>query len=117
MEGKKLGRVEVAPTTVARLASQAVVGCYGVVGMAQKDLGAGIAALLQPASHHRGVEVKLEDDQIVVDLYVIIEYGTRIVTVARNIQTSVKYSLEKALGIPVAAINVHVQGLRVSSGD
>ncbi len=117
MDGNKLGRVEVAPTTIARLASQAVVGCYGVVGMARKDLGAGIAELLQPGSHHRGVEVKLVGDQIVVDLYVIIEYGTRVVTVAQNIQSSVKYGLEKALGIPVAAINVHVQGLRVSNRD
>jgi uncharacterized alkaline shock family protein YloU len=61
------------------------------------------------------VDVHVENDQIVIDLYVVIEYGTRIITVARNIQSAVKYSLEKALAMPVAAVNVHVQDLRVSA--
>jgi uncharacterized alkaline shock family protein YloU len=51
----------------------------------------------------------------VIDLYVVIEYGTRIATVARNIQSVVKYTVEKALGVPVVAVNVHVQDLRISS--
>ena len=54
--------------------------------------------------------------QIVIDLYVVIEYGTRIATVAQNIQSVVKYTVEKALGVPVVAVNVHVQDLRVSCG-
>jgi len=45
---------------------------------------------------------------------VVIQYGTRITMVAHNIQSGVKYNLEKALGIPVTAVNVHVQDLRVS---
>jgi uncharacterized alkaline shock family protein YloU len=61
------------------------------------------------------VDVHIENDQIIIDLYVVIEYGTRIITVARNIQSAVKYSLEKALGMPVAAVNVHVQDLRISA--
>jgi uncharacterized alkaline shock family protein YloU len=36
--------------------------------------------------------------------------------VSRNIQSAVKYTLEKALGMPVSAINIHVQDLRIS-GD
>jgi uncharacterized alkaline shock family protein YloU len=115
MEENRLGRIEVSPTAIASLASQAVLECYGVVGMASKDLASGIVEILQPASHRRGVDVQLKDDQIVVDLYVVIEYGTRIGVVARNIQSVVKYAMEKALGVPVTAINVHVQDLRVSA--
>jgi uncharacterized alkaline shock family protein YloU len=33
--------------------------------------------------------------------------------VANGVMSSVKYALEQALGMPIAAINVHVQGLRV----
>jgi uncharacterized alkaline shock family protein YloU len=115
MEETSLGRIEVSPTAIASLASQAVLECYGVVGMATKDLASGIVQVLAPASHRRGVTVHLGDDRIVVDLYVVIEYGTRISTVAHNIQSGVKYALEKALGVPVVAVNVHVQDLRVSS--
>jgi uncharacterized alkaline shock family protein YloU len=114
MEETRLGRVEVSPTAIASIASQAVLECYGVVGMSTKDLASGIVQILQPASHRRGVDVHTDDDQVVVDLYVVIEYGTRITMVAQNIQSVVKYSLEKALSVPVTAVNVHVQDLRVS---
>lgn len=115
MEQTSLGKVEVSATAIASLASQAVLECYGVVGMATKDLASGIVEILQPTSHRRGVQVHIASDRIGVDLYVVIEYGTRIATVARNIQSTVRYTLEKALGVPVAAVNVHVQDLRVSA--
>jgi uncharacterized alkaline shock family protein YloU len=115
MEETRLGRIEVSPTAIASLASQAVLECYGVVGMATKDLASGIVEILQPASHRRGVEIRVGDDLITIDLYVVIEYGTRITTVAQNIQSVVKYTVEKALGVPVIAVNVHVQDLRVST--
>jgi uncharacterized alkaline shock family protein YloU len=116
MEETRLGKIEVSPTAIASIASQAVLECYGVVGMATKDLASGIVEVLAPASHRRGVDVQIGDDLIVVDLYVVIEYGTRIATVAQNIQSAVKYTLEKALGVPVVAVNIHVQDLRIS-GD
>ncbi len=116
MEVTRLGRIEVSPTAIGSLASQAVLECYGVVGMATKDLASGIVEILQPASHRRGVDVHLDDDDLVIDLYVVMEYGTRIAVVARNIQSTVKYAVEKALSAPVATVNVHVQDLRVS-GD
>jgi uncharacterized alkaline shock family protein YloU len=46
---------------------------------------------------------------------VIVQYGTRISEVAHGVQNSVRYALEQALGIPVAEVNVHVQGLRVQN--
>lgn len=115
MEESRLGSVDVSPTAIASLASQVVLESYGVVGMATKDLARGIVEILQPASHRRGVDVNIDADRIEIDLYVVVEYGTRIATVARNIQSAVKYSVEKALGAPVLAVNVHVQDLRISS--
>jgi uncharacterized alkaline shock family protein YloU len=115
MEDTRLGRVEVSPTAISSLASQVVLESYGVVGMATKDLASGIVEILQPASHRRGVDVDIDDEQITIDLYVVVEYGTRIATVARNIQSAVKYSVERALGVPVLSVNVHVQDLRISA--
>jgi len=80
-----------------------------------KDLASDIIERLPVENRQRGVDVHIENDQIIIDLYVVIEYGTRIITVARNIQSAVKYSLEKALAMPVAAVNVHVQDLRISA--
>ena len=115
MEQSSLGKIEVTATAIASLASQAVLECYGVVGMAVKDLASGIVQILAPASHRRGVDVQILDSEIIIDLYVVIEYGTRIAVVARNMQSAVKYTVERALGVPVSAVIVHVQDLRVSA--
>jgi len=111
-----LGRIQVSPTAIASLANEAVLTCYGVVGTAAKDLATGIANVLSRDSK-RGVEVRIEDGQITIDVYVIIEYGTRIAAVARSVMNVVKFSVERALGIPVAEVNVHVEGLRISDTD
>jgi uncharacterized alkaline shock family protein YloU len=116
-EETRLGRIEVAPAAIATIASRTVLACYGVVGMASSSLRHGIAELLGQDNGRRGVEVKLVDEQIVIDLYVVLEYGLRISEVAHNIMESVKFNVEKALGIPVAEVNIHVQGLRISPPD
>jgi uncharacterized alkaline shock family protein YloU len=111
------GKIQVSPRAIASIASEAVLSCYGVVGMSAATLRDGIAEILQVDNYHRGVEVEVVDDKIVIDLYVVIEYGTRISEVAHNVMESVKFSVERALAMPVASVNVHVQGLRVSNND
>ena len=110
------GRIEVSPAAIASIANEAVLTCYGVVGTAPKDLAAGIVNALSRDSK-RGIEVQVKGDQIIIDVYVIIEYGTRIAAVARSIMNVVRFSVERALGVPVAEVNVHVEGLRVSDID
>ncbi|NLX36662.1 MAG: Asp23/Gls24 family envelope stress response protein [Chloroflexi bacterium] len=112
--GSVLGRVEVSPRAIASLASDAVLRCYGVVGMAASTVRDGIAEVLQVENSHRGVQVNAKDGQVTVDLYVVIEYGIRISEVAQNVMDSVKFTVERALGMPVAEVNVHVQGVRIS---
>ncbi len=116
-DDKKQGRIEISPQAIATIAGDAVLRCYGVVGMASKNLFDGIADRFQPERWGRGVDVQVRDGQIVVDLYVVVQYGTRISEVAHGVMHGVKYALEQALGIPVAEVNVHVQGLRMLSDN
>ena len=106
------GMIEISATAVATIANQAINQCYGVVGMADKNLASGIAKLLSRDSK-RGIEVELVGDQIKIDVYVIVEYGVRIKTVAESIQHTVKFHVEKSIGLPVSEVNVFVQGLRL----
>ncbi len=64
-----------------------------------------------------GIEVHYDGTQINIDVYIIIEYGTRIKSVASSVGNTIRYHVEKALGLPVNQVNVHVQGLRVSEWD
>jgi uncharacterized alkaline shock family protein YloU len=116
-EERKAGRIEISPQAIATLAGEAVLRCYGVVGMANKNLIDGIADLLAPDRWGRGVDVHVRDGKVSVDLYVIVQYGTRISEVAHGVMHGVQYALEQALGVPVAEVNVHVQGLRMPNGD
>ncbi|MEN6479598.1 MAG: Asp23/Gls24 family envelope stress response protein [Anaerolineales bacterium] len=110
-----LGKIEVSPRAIASLASEAVLRCYGVVGMAPSTVRDGIAEVLQVENCHRGVQVRAENSQVLIDLYVVIEYGVRISEVAQNVMDSVKFAVERALGMPVAEVNVHVQGVHISA--
>jgi uncharacterized alkaline shock family protein YloU len=113
-EETRLGRVEVAPSAIAGLAGVAVLDCYGVVGMTNPTLRSDLAQVLQGESYRRGVQVRVVEQRIIIDLYVVLEYGVRISEVAHNIMGNVKFRVEKALGVPIKEVNVHVQGLRVS---
>ena len=114
------GRIEVSPNAIASLAAQAVLECYGVVGMASPHLAGdarGLAELLHIEQRNRGVAVRFNDDEITIDLYVILQYGTRISTVADEMMQSVKFAVERSLGRPISAVNVHVQGLHVPQAE
>ena len=110
----RLGLIEVSPSAVASIASKATLQCYGVVGMAAATLRDGLAELLSGERRRRGIEVTLNDRRIVIDIYVILEFGVRISDVAQNIMESVGFTVQKALGISVCEVNVYVQGLRIS---
>lgn len=107
-----LGVIDISTTAVTTIASQAINQCYGVVGMANKNLANGIANLLSRDSK-RGIEVVIEDSAITIDVYVIVEYGVNIRAVAESIQHTVKFHVEKALNMPVNEVNIYVQGLRM----
>jgi len=105
------GRTEVLPTAVAAVAGHAASACYGVMGMAARGLRDGFAELLRRENAHRGVEVKEVDGGLAIDLYVIVQYGTRITEVAHNLQEAVRFEIERWLRVPVVEVNVNVQGV------
>jgi len=110
------GKIEVAQAAIASIVSEAVQTCYGVVGTVPRNFATGLVDILS-ADRKRGVEVVVRDDHIVVDLYLVVEYGARISSVAESIKHVVKYQVERALELPVEQVNVHVQALRVSDMD
>ena len=110
------GTIEISRRAIATIAYQTAQQSYGVVGMAAKNLVDGLAQMMLK-DPTKGVEVKFINRQINIDLYIIIEYGTRISSVASSVSNSVRFNVEKAIGLPVNEVNVHVQGLRVSTID
>ncbi|MBU1661349.1 MAG: Asp23/Gls24 family envelope stress response protein [Chloroflexi bacterium] len=115
-ETTPIGSIHVSPQAIASIAYHSALRSYGVVGMAAKNVANGLAQLLSKDPTH-GVDVRYDGQNINVDIYIIIEYGTRIKSVANSVANTVRYHVEKAMGLPINEINVHVQGLRISSFD
>ena len=115
-ETTSLGGIHVSPNAVATIAYQATVKSYGVVGLAPKNLADGIVSTIT-REQSRGISVHYREDEIHIDVHIIVEYGTRINSVAESVANTVRFHVEKALGLRVQAVNVHVAGLRISNTD
>jgi uncharacterized alkaline shock family protein YloU len=113
---KHLGKISISYNAIATVAFQSALESYGVVGLATQNIARGISNFFSKAPTS-GVIVHYDGDVINIDLYIIIEYGTRIASVTKSVANNVKFNVEKMIGIPVNEINVHVRGLRVSDTD
>jgi uncharacterized alkaline shock family protein YloU len=111
-----LGGIHISPNAVATIAYHATLESYGVVGLAARNLADGLVKTIT-RDPSRGVTVRYNGEEIDIEIHIVIEYGTRISTVAESVANTVRFHVEKALGLKVNSVNVHVAGLRVSSTD
>ena len=109
------GHVSISDDVIASVAGGAAVSCYGIIGMASKNqVKDGITEILRKENYAKGIVVKKDEEKLVIDLYIIVMYGTKISEIANNVQSSVKYQIEKTLGVKVNAINIYIQGIKVN---
>lgn len=113
-----LGVIEISKQTIAALVSYAATHTYGVVGMTTPTRARGIAATIT-RDPNRGVKVTIDenDQSLTIDVYIVIEYGTNIASVANSLINSIRYYVESSTGLKVFQVNIHVQDLRMSSPD
>ena len=110
IENLDYGEVKIVDDVVATIAGLAAVEVKGVAGMSGGFVG-GIAEMLGKKSLSKGVKVEIKEKVAIIDLYTIVEYGTKIPDVAWEIQESVKRAVETMTGIEVNEVNIHVQGV------
>ena len=111
-----LGGIHISPNAIATIAYHATLESYGVVGLAPKNIADDLVKSIT-RDPSRGVSVDYNGEDIDIEIRIIVEYGTRINSVADSVANTVRYHVEKALGLKVKNIDVHVAGLRVSSTD
>jgi len=107
------GMVNINKEVVSTIAGASAVECYGLVGMVSKSTTDGIASLLKRDNLNKGVNIEVEEEGIIIDLFVIIQFGTKISVVAQNIIDKVKYNVENQTGLKVLKVNLNIEGVRV----
>jgi len=98
---------------LANIVGISTTECYGVVGMALKDAKDGFWQLIKSDGLNKGVKINSKENKLFIELYIIVEYGTKISVIANNIIQKIRYNVENYTGLKVAEITVNVQGVRV----
>jgi uncharacterized alkaline shock family protein YloU len=111
-EATSIGKISFASDVVATIAGLAAVEIPGVAGMSGGIVD-GIANLLGRKNLTKGVKVEVGTEEAAVDLFMVINYGVAIHTVAQNVQENVKSAVETMTGLHVVEVNVYVQGVQV----
>lgn len=110
----KFGQIDISNEVIATIAGGAAIDCYGIVGMASKSqIKDGLSEILRKENFTRGVIVRQDNEEVHINMYIIVSYGTKISEVAHNVQSKVKYILNKTVGLTVDSVNIYVQGVRV----
>ncbi|WP_283678200.1 Asp23/Gls24 family envelope stress response protein [Lentilactobacillus sp. Marseille-Q4993] len=112
----KFGTVDIDNDVIANVVGGSATENFGVVGMASRNqLRDNVNDILKRENYFKGVEVKQNENQITVDVYIIVSYGNKISEVSKNVQNKVKYNLQSMLGVTANEVNVIVQGVQVEN--
>lgn len=104
---ESLGRIEVAPEVLIAIARQALFEVKGIQKMA--PIPSEVSNLFHRASRHDGIVLNFEDNRLTFDIYVLVGPRVNIVEISRQAQAAVREAMDKMVGIPVQAINIHVE--------
>jgi uncharacterized alkaline shock family protein YloU len=107
------GRSAVTRRAITDIVRTAVRGSYGVAGFAtpgptghlMRALGLG-----EPGIRLSG------DDPLTIALHIRVAYGLPVAEVARQVDSAVRYAIQRDLGRDIADLTIHVDGLEYSPG-
>jgi uncharacterized alkaline shock family protein YloU len=115
------GDTTIEETVVQKLAGMAtreVPGVYAMGSAARRAFGAMTERI--PGSQTNisgGVSVEKGERQTAIDLSIVVEYGTSIVEVSQGIRRNVIQSVERATGLEVLEVNVHVTDVHLPEDE
>ena len=112
----ELGTVKIADDVVAIIASLAVIEVDGIYSMSGRGVE-GLAEVLGRKNLSKGVKVEVGEEDCTVDVYVIVEYGVSIPSVARKVQENIIKSITEMTGLKVVEVNISVQGIKMKKEE
>jgi uncharacterized alkaline shock family protein YloU len=104
---EQLGSVRIARRVLRTVVEQAALHVPGVARMARAR--GSWQHLLGRALPQHGVSLLWSGAAAVIDLYIVVESGFRMVDVGMGVQEAVGAAVEHSLGIQVSEINVYIQ--------
>lgn len=106
-ENLEFGQVKISDDVVIIIAGIATSGVKGV-STTRTGVADGISNLFSKNNYSKGIKVEINENTVVLDIFINVEYGYKISDVAREVQSAVKKEIETMTDMQVAAVNVHV---------
>ena len=107
----ELGSIHISEDVLAVAAAAAALEVEGVGGL-PGNLGSDIAELIAGRKNlSKGVRVNVTGEGAIVDVSVLVRYGSSVQKVAREVQDAVATAIGSASGLTVDTVNVHVTGV------
>jgi uncharacterized alkaline shock family protein YloU len=103
------GDISISEDVIAGLVGAAITEVDGVAGVSN-TVGSDILDLIGKRTLSKGVKVSKEDETVIVDVLIMVNYGCVVTEVAKNVQAAVSNALEAMSGI-TPVVNVHVSGV------
>jgi len=110
------GKVNIADDVIGVIGSIAAAEIEGVKSLSG-TFSEEIMSVMGKKSFNKGVRVEMENDVILIELSVIVDYGTKIHEIAKEVQENVKLAIESMTGFKVSAVNVFVEGINTKFDD
>ena len=108
----KNGNVIISTNVYTDIAGTAATNCFGVKGMAARNMKDGLYHLLRKESAAKGVRVQFhEDDSISIDLHIMVDSGVNLQAVASSIISEVRYVVTQHTGTKVRDVNVFIDAI------
>ncbi len=104
------GSIKISDEVIAATASLTAVSVEGVAGLTG-GISESISNIIGKSNQAKGIKVNTNEENVIIDIYIIVKYGVKIPEVAWNVQEKVKREVESTTGIIIKAINIHVQGV------
>ena len=115
-ERQSFGRIEVAPGVLTMIAHLTALKVKGVRKMASPPAEMS-RFFRRDISRHDGIVLDMSDGEMTFDVYVYMDPDVNVMETSRRLQAAIVESIDKMVGVPVKAVNIHVEDVVFSQEE
>ena len=104
---RSIGKTTLTPDVLVTIARMAALEVEGVKRMA--PVKGGVNSLF--GRNHEGVRMMVEDNVVLVDLYLVLASDVNIREVSRTVQQAVTCAIVEMTGLEVGHVNIHIEDI------
>jgi uncharacterized alkaline shock family protein YloU len=102
------GKTTVSPDVLIAIARMATLNVAGVSGMAA--VSGGVNRFFARGLND-GIQIKINENTVTADIYVVVAVDVNIREVGRNVQQQVTRAIQEMVGLNVVQIDIHIEDI------